>query len=125
MNSESKQAFFAVCGQSCVSVYANEREGAVIALYGNQSRCATPQVAISVGHDCVPRLQVATPNGLVIIDLAKTVQVLASLGTLIPPPLSGMLRQSSDRPVDLPASFPSACTPIPLQQTQPQPAGAA
>ncbi len=125
MDSESKQALFAVCGQSCVSVYANEREGAVVALYGNQSRCTTPQVAISVGHDCVPRLQVITKDGLVIIDLAKTVQALASLGMLIPPPLSAMTRQSSDHPVDLPASFPSACTPIPLQQTQPQPAGAA
>ena len=125
MDFESKQAFFAVCGQSCVSVYADEREGAVIALYGNQSRCATPQVAISVAHDCVPRLQVMTKEGLVIIDLAKTVQALAPLGMLIPPPLSVMLRQSSDRPVDSPASFPSACTPNPLQQTQPQPAGAA
>lgn len=125
MTHESKQSFFATNGKSCVSVYVDEQQGAVIAIYGDQRRDKHPVVAISVGRDSVARLQVKTESGVVILDLAKTVQALASLGTLTQQPLLAMPQQSFDRQEDLPTSSPSVSTPSLLQQTQPQPAGAA
>ena len=125
MDFESKQAFFAVCGQSCVSVYANEREGAVIALYGDRRRASTPQVAISVAQDCIPRLQVKTEAGLVILDLATIVKALACLGTQTLLPLSAMHPSAFVRQAGSPESVPSACTPSPLQKMPLQPAGSA
>lgn len=68
---------FVTDGVGCVSIYCNEREGAVIALYSDVRRTSQPELALSV-YDGVPRLQVRRSDGTFsIIDLRKTVEAEA------------------------------------------------
>lgn len=80
VKNEVKERFFASNGVSCVSFYADKKQGAVIALYGDQTKQGAPPLAISVGLDGVPRLQVAANGEVKILDLRKLID---SLGAFI------------------------------------------
>jgi hypothetical protein len=80
MDSITKEAVFAAHGKSCVSVYSNEKEGAVIALYGERkTHGGLPAVAISVAPDGIARLQVATEEGVTLIDLAAALKGIGAI----------------------------------------------